>query len=206
MARRFFTRLKLTAGRVADYVKDVLADDDLPRVAGVAGGYTSMDAVIDQYGRVVRAANGSGGGGGTSILEQIWQAFDANADPVDTIISSGQYRVFIFFSSHNANSWKAAGSSYTVTAGKTLIVCQRFSTGTAADASRDARLFNVTDAAAIDTLSTDGRYGAAIPWNGDLAVASQLPTAAAAKNVRAEIWNADANKRAMGVVYVCREV
>src|SRR5574337_43335 len=58
--------------------------------------------------------------GGTSIWDQIYAAFDANTDPIDTIVISGSYVVPIFFTSWNANSWHSSSNTHTVAAGKTL--------------------------------------------------------------------------------------
>lgn len=152
-------------------------------------------------------SSASGGGGGTPILEQVWAYLAANnSDPIDHKITSGNYVVFIYLASQNANAWKdATNAVHTVTAAKTLTVLQRFSVGTSADTARDGRLQNTTDATTVDSVGSDGRFGSAIPWVGDLATASHLPTVAAGKTVKASVWNSDANKRAFGVVYICYE-
>lgn len=61
MARKWLSKLTLRRGRVVLPTPsfDYLAEDDLPRVEGVAGGYTAMSAVVDQWGRIKSAANGS---------------------------------------------------------------------------------------------------------------------------------------------------
>lgn len=149
-------------------------------------------------------------GGLVPIWEQLWEAFDANTDPVDTLIQSGAYRLFIFFGSHNAASSKAATNAvFTVPVGKKLIVLSyEPSTGVRTDtANRFCKFRNVTDG--TDVLAeTDFNVGSAsfLVWSGDLGNPSKLKEVVAEKQVRLEIRNVDANKRAMGGWVLCREV
>ncbi len=149
-------------------------------------------------------------GGLVPIWEQIWEAFDGNADPVDKLIQSGAYRVFIFFGSHNAATWKAAtNATYAVPAGKKLIVLTKQGSEALTEdtVSRQARFRNATDA--VDVLAPaefQGTGAGFLPWGGDLANPSKLTEVAAGKTVRLELWNADAQKRALGALVICREV
>lgn len=147
------------------------------------------------------------GASGTPIMEQIWEAMDANADPVDTLITSGSYRIFIYMGSQNANAWKAAtNATYTVPVGKKLVVLQVFASGGApVDTNRDARLFNSTDAAEVVRVNA-GAHSGRFSWQGDAATASKNQEIAAGKTVRLEVWNVNTTKRASGIVVICREL
>lgn len=166
-------------------------------------GTIECDAVVVEYTAKVTQNP-------APIWEQIWEAFDANADPVDKLISSGAYRVFIFFSSQNAAAWKTPTNAvYTVPTGKKLLVISKVPSEAVAEdtANRQARFRNVTDA--TDVLAPGEFQGAGAgfpPWTGDVATASKLTEVPTGKQVRVELWNADATKRAMGALVICREV
>jgi hypothetical protein len=140
------------------------------------------------------------------MLDLILPLFDTNADPVDAQVTSGSYIILVYFGSQNANAWKSAtNATYTVPVGKKLIVCCRIPVTNCGDSARNARLYNSTDAAAIDTIGADG-VGTSIPWGGDAGNASKLSEVAAGKVIVVQLWNTDTTKRAMGVAYVCRLV
>lgn len=151
-----------------------------------------------------------GGGGATSIWEQLWEFFDTNTDPRDTLIQSGAYRLFVFFSSHNAASSKVATNAvYTVPVGKKLIVLSfEPSSAVRADtANRFCKFRNVTDAIDVIAESVFGSDAATfLRWGGDLGTPSKLEEVVAGKQVRLEIRNVDTSKRAMGGWVLCREV
>lgn len=167
--------------------------------------------VTDEGGGKVTVDITPGGDGGvTPIWEQIWEAFDANTDPVDVLIQSGAYRVFIFFSSHNAASWKTpTNATYTVPAGKKLLVIQKGGSEALIEdtVSRRARFRNITDGSdVLDFAAFQGTGAFGFAWAGDVGDPSKLVVVAAGKTARLELWNSDATKRAMGALVICREV
>lgn len=186
-------------------------------------GSTPVRLPIGSAGQVLTVAGGvptwaAAAGGTTAIWEQIWNYLAANnSDPVDTLISSGNYRVFIYFASQNAAAWKdATNAVYTVAAGKTLKVVYTQGAGiTSVDfPNRRARFRNTTDAVdvieqerfAVTQLTiTNSHFGHGFPWQGDVAEVTQFPTVAANKTVKMGIWNVDANRRASGGIVIAIE-
>jgi len=149
----------------------------------------------------------------TSVFEQMMQVFDTNADPVDSLIQSGAYRIFIFYSSQNVAAWKTpTNARYAVPAGKKLLVVARGGAGLNDSNFRQARFRNVTDNTnVLEPTSFGGQvqvsYSSILAdWAGDLANPSKLVEVPAGKTVEVEIWNADTSKRAIGVWVICREV
>jgi len=149
----------------------------------------------------------------TSIFELMMQAFDANADPVDTLIQSGAYRIFIFYSSQNVAAWKTPlNARYTVPTGKKLILVAHGGSQLHDFNFRQARFRNVTDSTnLIEPFSFGSQITATFSailadWGGDLATPSKLGEVPAGKTAEVEIWNADTSKRAIGAWVVCREI
>jgi hypothetical protein len=149
----------------------------------------------------------------TPIFEQMMQAFDVNADPVDALIQSGAYRIFIFYSSQNVAVWKTpTNARYTVPTGKKLIVVATGGAQLHDSNFRQARFRNVTDNTnVIEPFSFGSQISATFSailadWGGDLATPSKLSEVPAGKTAEVEIWNADTSKRAIGAWVICREV
>lgn len=138
------------------------------------------------------------------IYDTIRTSLTPNTDPIDKLITYGNFRVFVYFGSHNANSWKAAtNATLTVPTGKKLVVISSLTTLGEADGARDARLFNTTDSTEV-LRKNNGAHSARFRWSGDLATASAFAEVEAGKTVRLEIWNVDGNKRAQGMVVLTR--
>lgn len=64
MSKQFLYTITIANGDVQSVCFSSLLDDDLPRVAGVAGGYSNPSLVVDQYGRITSISSGSVGSGG----------------------------------------------------------------------------------------------------------------------------------------------
>jgi hypothetical protein len=62
---KFLSQITINQGLVTQVVFSVIAPTDLPVSGVVPGGYTSPNLVIDQFGRITSAVNGTGGGAGT---------------------------------------------------------------------------------------------------------------------------------------------
>jgi hypothetical protein len=150
-----------------------------------------------------------------SVYATIYSSFDAGL-PVDQLLIADAYRTFIYFDSHNANSWKpSTNAHYTVPVGKKLIVVQTDASGiTKIDKdNRQMRFRNTTDN--VDACGptqfqsaptiTNAADGIGFQWGPDLGPPG-VPVIPAGKTVRLEIWNADNNQRAIGGFVMCREV
>lgn len=140
------------------------------------------------------------------IQLDIWDHIAANnSDPIDTALTNGAYVALLFFSSHNANSWVSASTTYTVPVGKKAVVTHVEATASlrADPAYRRARLYSVSGSAEAIAYN-HFQYGGVL-WEGDIAVASKAIEFAAGDEVRLELWNGDTNKRALGAYIVFRE-
>ncbi len=180
--------------------------------------------VTDDAGNVktivtIPGGGGAGGGSGTggALFENMMKQFDPNADPVDKLLILGPYRIFVFYSSHNAASWKSpTNAKYTVPTGMKLLIMAQGGAVLGDSTSRQARLRNTTDGA--DVLAPTRFNGVKeatsalvadhilAEWTGDLATASKLVEVAAGKALELQIWNSDGNKRAMGAWVIARLV
>ena len=162
----------------------------------------------DSSGRLIGPFITGSSSTSTPIMEQVYAYMASNnSDPIDTLITSGNYRVFIYLGSQNTSAWNGAtNATYTVPAGKTLVVLQTIPTAfVAADpTNRRVRFQNTTDTITlVDYLDF---YQSGFIWVGDLTTPSALTTVAAGKTSRLEIWNADSNKRAIGGIAICYEI
>lgn len=155
------------------------------------------------------ASSGGGGGGGTtvlSILDTIYAAL-ANGGEVDQLVSSGDFHALVFATKHNAATWKAATSVYTVPTGKqAALMTWMPASGVVADnANRKVRLFNISAAAEqVGDPSFVNNRGM-FPFSGDGVTAAKVPTHAAGVQFRMEAWNFDTNARAMAGYAIFRE-
>jgi hypothetical protein len=180
-------------------------------------GSTGADGDVLQQagGKVVWAADPGGGGGTTPLLEQIIDYIAANpTTPIDTLITSGSYRVFIFVKSDNTNGWTdATNAVYTVAMGKTLYPIIGMSTGITENtansdyANRQARFRNTTDG--VDLFApTNGFANSGFflgMWAPDTNPAT-WPSAAAGKTVKLGLWDNGAVTRTMGAIVIAKEV
>ena len=140
------------------------------------------------------------------IWDTIYANLTPNTDPIDAIVSYGDYRALVYFASHNANSWKAATTaSLTVPGGQTFVVLQVFFSPFETDGARDSRLFNTSTSTALIQRNSAVGYRSSIPdWTGDLTNPSQFHEVPEGETVRVEIWNTDAQKRAGGIIVIGR--
>ena len=146
-----------------------------------------------------------------ALQDKIFNALALNnVDPIDQKITAGSIIALLFFTSHNANNWKAATTTHTVASGKKLVLLdwQPSITIQADSSSRRMRLWNVTDGVEVFGYATNSASAvrAGVPWAGDLTTSSKLYTVAADKVIRLELWNSDSNKRANGGYVICREI
>lgn len=139
-----------------------------------------------------------------TIWDTVLPLLTPNTDAIDKVITHGDYRVLAYFSSHNANSWKAStNANLTVPTGKKFVVISVWTSPSETDGARDARLFNTTDSTEV-LRKNNGAHSARFRWSGDLSNPSQFSEVEAGKTIRLEIWNTDGNKRAQAIVVVGR--
>jgi hypothetical protein len=182
------------------------------------GGLTGNDNDVltkDPVTHAPRWLPGGGGGGATPLMEQIIDYIAAHpTTPIDTLITSGAYRVFIYFRSDGVAGWvDATNAVYTVAVGKTLYPIFAFSTGiidnvTGGDfANRQARFRNTTDG--VDLLAANQGFSITSGFLGMFAPdanPSTWPNAVAGKTVKLGLWDNGAVVRTMGAVVIAKEV
>ena len=185
--------------------------DGSPNIYPVREIRVSNGTLTNEGGGVVSIATG-GGGGGSSIMDDIFNYLAlSNTDPRDALLVSGALMAFVYFSSHNANSWKSAtNAAYTVPSGKKLVVLAALTTGNnvADSAGRRTRLWNSTDSVAV-VPPTGGGNGFLnvfnFLWQNDFAPGA-FPEVAAGKTVVMQIWNLNTTQRSTGGVVIVSEV
>lgn len=130
---------------------------------------------------------------------------DTNVGEVDQILEIGNYRIFMFFSSHDAAGWKAAtNATLTVPSGHSLVVLQWYGSGTL-PADPTNRKVRFATSGGVDVINADvfTRTGSFV-WMGDLGATLELKKVDAGTTVRLEMWNSDANSRSMGGLIITR--
>src|SRR5258706_229218 len=180
-------------------------------VSGVtAGTYGdashSVQLQIDADGRITSATN-------VSLLDtDFWILMDMvhsylvnnNTDPIDSILTQGNYVALIFFgSTSTTNTYQPASNTYTVTSGQTLYplyIC--ISSAISTDSpNRHVDLYNNTDS--VEVLSFTEVYAGFITWSGDAATPSLVPSVASGKNIVLRISNTlGVIKRAIGAFII----
>jgi len=185
--------------------------DGTPNVYPVREIRVSNGTLADIGNGVVSIDTGGGGGGGGSILDDVFTYLaQSNTDPRDALLTSGSLIAFVYFSSHNANSWKSAtNATYTVPTGKKLVVLAAMTTGdnVVDSAARRTRLFNSTDSAVVVQPTAAGNgflHGFNFLWQNDLAPGA-FPEVAAGKTAVMQIWNLDTTQRSTGGVVIAYE-
>jgi hypothetical protein len=133
------------------------------------------------------------------LRDDVVEALVAASNPVgvrDFTLARGDYIAFGHYGWHDAASWKAGPSTYTVPAGKKLVVVAFESSVFISwdSASRRVRLWNVGTGAEVAEYQHFQFRGA--PWAGD--GAELLMEFAAGTQLRIDLWNGDTSRRAIG--------
>jgi hypothetical protein len=148
------------------------------------------------------------------FLKVIYDHLASNADPiefVDTTIAG--YVILGWFTSAVGTTWVSATTAvYNIPSGKTLLPVLILPAVVMANyGGRKMRCRNTTDGADFiaDIYLAPGNatnFAGTIIWQGDVANPSALLSLAGPKTIKLEKWSSDANKRAVAVAIVFKEV
>jgi hypothetical protein len=153
-------------------------------------------------------------GGGSDLMQTAWDYIAANnTDPIDTILSSGAYRIFIYFAKLAGDgAFHDAASSYTVAVGKKLVIMDiRTDVNMFDHNSRDVRILD-NAASVFDTNTDYGLSPASMGaggelFLGDVATPAKFIEAAATHVVKLSgMVKNDGNARAVGAIVIAKEV
>lgn len=164
-----------------------------------------VDAALDQLAE--RVDDLEGAGSASALLDQLYDAIVTNdGATIDVKVTSGAWVALIFFTGAATSGWRdPTNAVHTVTAGKTLkvVAIGRDPLLNWDSGSRQARLQNTTDNATVIEYEMF-RYAGDVPFRGE--GSSALPSAAAGKTVKVQLYNSSANARSMGAWIIGKEV